>query len=60
MFKAHRLVYHSTLSSRVIKKKKSPPDLGTHADSVGGECRDTTPLDFNNLQGKPSFASSLI
>ena len=24
MFKAHRLLYHSTLGSRVIKKKKKP------------------------------------
>ena len=31
VFKAHRLLYHSTLGSRVIKKKKksSPENFGT-------------------------------
>ena len=28
VFKAHRLVYHSTLGLRVIKKKKKRKDLG--------------------------------
>ena len=27
-FKAHRLVYHSTLGSRVVKKKKEPCAAG--------------------------------
>ena len=27
MFKAYRLVYHSTLGSRVIKKKKTTPGV---------------------------------
>ena len=29
MFKAHRLVYHSTLGFRVIKKKKNFDNLDT-------------------------------
>ena len=27
VFKAHRWLYHSTLGSRVIKKKKAPPRI---------------------------------
>ena len=33
--KAHRLLYHSTLGSRVIKKKKSPPVEEGHAHVTG-------------------------
>jgi len=31
VFKAHRLVYHSTLGSRVIKKKKKKNLVQAHA-----------------------------
>ena len=34
VFQAHRLVYHSTLVLRVIKKKRSTP--GTERQNVGG------------------------
>ena len=37
VFKAHRLVYHSTLGLRVIKKKK---DLGLSVAAVEVEARD--------------------
>ena len=31
VFEAHRLVYHSTLGLRVIKKKRRRPDVGVRA-----------------------------
>ena len=34
VFKAHRLVYHSTLGSRVIKKKKKVEGLGSPVVAV--------------------------
>jgi len=34
VFKAHRLFYHSTLGSRVIKKKKK--EVGVGIDQFGG------------------------
>ena len=34
MFKAHRLLYHSTLGLRVIKKKKRAVYPATHSQSV--------------------------
>ena len=36
MFKAHRLVYHSTLSLRVIKKKKKVEMLGVYPGVIFG------------------------
>ena len=49
VFKAHRLLYHSTLGSRVIKKKKKihKPDSGEHQHKglvfgvrAGPQCRE--------------------
>ena len=40
VFKAHRLLYHSTLGSRVIKKKKKAPCIANRAES-GRATRDT-------------------
>ena len=38
VFQAHRLLYHSTLGSRAIKKKKEVPagggEFGEHSDQV--------------------------
>ena len=39
--KAHRLVYHSTLGSRVIKKKKKTSERKCgNTGKVGGDVRD--------------------
>ena len=35
VFKAHKLVYHSTLGLRVIKKKKGTPDNTSPQDPAG-------------------------
>jgi len=36
VFKAHRLLYHSTLGLRVIKKKKKMPDYVRALKSAAG------------------------
>jgi hypothetical protein len=36
-FKAHRLLYRSTLGLRVIKKKKKVPSEGGQIPSAGGQ-----------------------
>ena len=38
MFKAHRLVYHSTLGWRVLTKKKSPPSESGQLTDPGRVC----------------------
>jgi len=37
VFKAHRLLYHSTLGSRVIKKKKKTGPPNHHDDKVDSD-----------------------
>jgi hypothetical protein len=39
VFKAHRLVYHSTLGSRVIKKKKRIWGFGVRVESEEGRAQ---------------------
>ena len=43
MFKAHRLLYHSTLSSRVIKKKKKCTDMNLVVTLRGRQVQQAAP-----------------
>ena len=54
VFKAHRLLYHSTLGSRVIKKKKE--------ERVKMECwwQGNTPLHDAALRGRTTTAVALV
>ena len=51
MFKAHRLVYHSTLGLRVIKKRKKCPSPAPHGKLLTNTCATTPALraDANRL-----------
>ena len=54
MFKAHRLVYHSTLGSRVIKKKK---ELTLEAGLLAASVRVIPPAIFKRLVPIPATAN---
>ena len=67
VFKAHRLLYHSTLGWRVIKKKKKtwgfvgtkklpPAPPGYHASEDGSKSTKRTPIGspFSCVSGKKS------
>jgi len=57
VFKAHRLVYHSTLGLRVIKKKKACQGSGTKSTTWSSSSRQTTPSSrlgaYELVQGGP-------
>ena len=44
VFKAHRLLYHSTLGSRVIKKKKKDETVCSGHDARTGRCDHQVPM----------------